>query len=313
MKEQLLQGYQLIKDHLHQTPVLHSRLLNELAGTSLLFKCENFQKAGSFKIRGAAHAILQLSEEERQKGVVTHSSGNFAQAVALSAQKLGVSAYVVMPSNAPTVKKNAVKGYGSTVVECAPNLVARAAAAQQFVEEKGATFLHPSNNLNVIIGQSTAAYELLQEYPNVDVLVAPVGGGGLLAGTALAGYYFGKNCRTIAGEPLAVDDAFRSLQSGTIETNNSTNTIADGLRTQLGDQNFPIIQQHVQEIIRVTETEIIQALRLIWERLKIVCEPSSAVALAAVLQQKEQFKGQQVGIIISGGNVDISQIGALLR
>lgn len=308
--QQLTAAQQLIQPYIHHTPVLQSRLLHELAGAELFFKCENFQKTGSFKMRGAAHAILQLSPEQRAKGVVTHSSGNFAQAVALAAQLLGVKAYIVMPNNAPAVKRRAVESYGGKVIECAPTLAAREGHAQAIVEEKGAAFLHPSNQLEVIIGQATAACELLQEQADLDYLVPPVGGGGLLAGTALAGHYFGQSCTTLAGEPLAADDAFHSLQSGKIETNTSANTLADGLRTQLGDQNFPIIQQYVEQIIRVSEEEIMQALQLLWERLKIVCEPSSAVALAAVLQQKEALKDKKIGIIISGGNVDVPKIAA---
>lgn len=310
--QQILACHQQIKPYIHQTPVLSSQLLDEIAGATLVFKCENFQKTGSFKMRGAAHAILQLSSEQRAKGVVTHSSGNFAQAVALAAKSLGVKAYIVMPSNAPAVKKTAVKGYGGIVLECTPTMEERAFQANKIVREKGATLLHPSNNWSVIIGQATTAYELLQTHPDLELLVAPVGGGGLLAGTALSGHYFGKHCTTIAGEPLVVDDAFRSLQSGKIESNTSNKTIADGLRTQLGDQNFPIIQQYVQQIIRVTEEEILHALRLLWERLKILCEPSSAVAFAAVLKEKEALKGKKIGIIISGGNVDIPQIATLL-
>lgn len=311
--QQILACYQQIKPYIHQTPVLSSQLLDKIAGATIVFKCENFQKTGSFKMRGAAHAILQLSSEQRAKGVVTHSSGNFAQAVAFAAQTLGVKAYIVMPSNAPAVKKRAVKGYGGIVLECTPTIEERMFQANKIVQEKGATLLHPSNDWPVIIGQATAAYELLQTHADLDLLVAPVGGGGLLAGTALSGHYFGQHCATIAGEPLAVDDAFRSLQSGKIESNTSNKTIADGLRTQLGDQNFPIIQQYVQQIIRVTEEEIVQAVRLLWERLKIVCEPSSAVAFAAVLKNKEALQGKKIGIIISGGNVDIPTIGALLH
>ena len=312
MQQQIINCHQQISPHIHTTPVLTSRLINQLARASLFFKCENFQRTGSFKMRGATHAILQLSASQRAKGVVTHSSGNFAQAVALAAQSLGVKAYIVMPSNAPAVKKRAVQSYGGHIIECEPTIEARAAHAQKIVDEKGASFLHPSNDWPVIIGQATAAYELLQEQPDLHTLIAPVGGGGLLAGTALAGHYFGKNCQVIAGEPLATDDAYRSLLSGQIETNSSTDTIADGLRTHLGDQNFRVIQQYVQQIIRVTEAEIITALGLLWERLKIICEPSSAVVLAAILKQKEAFEGQQIGLIISGGNVDIPKIGALL-
>lgn len=259
-------------------------------------------------MRGAANAIMQLSEEQKRNGVVTHSSGNFAQALSLAAQGLGVKAYIVMPNTAPQVKKDAVRGYGGLVIECEPTLEARERESKQIEEKYGATFIHPSNDDQVILGQGTACMELLEAYPNLDYVVTPVGGGGLIAGTALAAHYFGKECSTIGGEPLETDDAYRSLLSGKIETNETTNTIADGLKTQLGDRNFPIIQQHVEEIIRVKEAEIVTAMRILWERLKIVCEPSSAVAFAAVLDQKEKFKGKKTGIIISGGNVDLAHL-----
>ncbi|MEQ5792103.1 threonine/serine dehydratase [Muricauda sp. NFXS6] len=307
-KQQLIDCHERIKPFIHNTPVLTSRLLNEISDANLYFKCENFQRMGAFKMRGAANAIMQLTHEQKKNGVVTHSSGNFAQALSLSAKSLGVKAYIVMPSSAPQVKKEAVKGYGGILVECEPNLAARELASDQIVQQHGATFIHPSNDDHVILGQGTACKELLELQPDLDYVVAPVGGGGLIAGTALSAHYFGNHCKTIGGEPYEVDDAYRSLQSGKIETNRSTNTIADGLKTQLGDRNFPIIQKHVQEIVRVTEEEIIAAMRLIWERLKIVCEPSSAVAFAAVIKRKEKLRDKKVGIIISGGNVDISHL-----
>ena len=307
-KQHLIDCHERIKPFIHNTPVLTSRLINELAGAHLFFKCENFQRMGAFKMRGAANAIMQLSDEQKQNGVVTHSSGNFAQALSLSAQSLGVTAYIVMPDSAPQVKKDAVKGYGGVLVECESTLEARERTSQEIVEKHGATFIHPSNDDHVILGQGTACKELLELHPNLDYVVTPVGGGGLIAGTALAAHYFGNQCKTVGGEPFEVDDAYRSLQSGQIETNSSTNTIADGLKTQLGDRNFPVIQKHVEEIIRVTEDEIIQSMRLLWERLKIVCEPSCAVALAAVFREKEKFKAQEIGIIISGGNVDLSRL-----
>lgn len=297
-----------IRPHIHRTPVLTSRLLNEISGAELYFKCENFQRMGAFKMRGAANAILQLTSAQRNRGVVTHSSGNFAQALSLAAQSLGVKAYIVMPENAPEVKKSAVRGYGGEIILCPPTLADREANAQKIVEEKGATFLHPSNDDQVILGQGTAGLELLEEQPDLQVLMAPVGGGGLIAGTALAAHHFGQNCITVGGEPFAVDDAWRSLQSGKIESNETTNTIADGLRTQLGDRNFPIIQKLVDRIIRVEEDEILQAMRLIWERMKIIIEPSCAVPFAALLREKERFAKQKVGIILSGGNVDLSKL-----
>ena len=259
-------------------------------------------------MRGAANAVHQLSEEQKSKGVVTHSSGNFAQALSLAAQNMGVKAYVVMPSNAAQVKKDAVLAYGGEIIECEPTLDARQNAAKLIEENKGATFIHPYDNIDVIIGQATACMELLEEHPDLDAVFAPVGGGGLIAGTALAAHFFSEKCKTFAGEPFEVDDAYRSFYSGKIESNQTSNTIADGLKTHLGDLNFPIIQQHVEDIIRVSENEIIQAMKLIWERMKIVIEPSSAVALAALLSQKEKFKNKKIGIILSGGNIDLGAL-----
>lgn len=307
-KQDFEEAYRRVSPFVHRTPVLTSTLLNELSGADIYFKCENFQKMGAFKMRGAVNAIMQLGEEQKQAGVVTHSSGNFAQALSLAAKNLNVKAYVVMPSNAPRVKKDAVKSYGGIITESEPTIAAREAAAKRIQEEFGATFLHPSNDTNVILGQGTAAAELLEDYPNLEFIFTPVGGGGLIAGTALAAHYMGKDCKTIGGEPFEADDAYRSLKSGKIETNESVNTIADGLKTNLGDKNFPIIQKWVDEIIRVEEAEIINAMRLIWERMKIVVEPSSAVPFAALLREKERFKNKKVGIVLSGGNVDLSSL-----
>lgn len=307
-KQQLKDCHQRIKPFIHDTPVLTSRLIDKMGNANFYFKCENFQRMGAFKMRGAANAILQLTPDQKKNGVVTHSSGNFAQALSLAAQSLGVKAYIVMPSSAPEVKKEAVRGYSGILSECEPTLTAREQATQEIINKQGATFIHPSNNEQVILGQGTACMELLKLYPDLDYVFTPVGGGGLLAGTALAVHYFGKNCKTIGGEPFEVDDAFRSLKSGKIEINTTTNTIADGLKTQLGDRNFPIIQKYVEEIVRVKEQEIVHAMRLIWERLKIVCEPSSAVALAACFKKKELLTHKKVGIIISGGNVDLSKL-----
>lgn len=307
-KEDLIECHGRIVPFIHETPILTSRLLNEIAGADIFFKCENFQRMGAYKMRGATNAISQLTDAQRAKGVVTHSSGNFAQALSLAAKSLGVKAYIVMPSSAPQVKKDAVKGYGGTIIECEPTLAARNAMAEEIRSKTGATFIHPSNDLNVIAGQGTACMELLNEQPDLDVVVVPVGGGGLIAGTALAAHYFGKGCSVIGAEPFEVDDAYRSLISGKIESNETTNTIADGLKTELGDKSFPLMQEYVDRIIRVTEEEIVAAMKLIWERMKIVIEPSSAVAFAAVLREKESFKGKKIGIIISGGNVDLKNL-----
>lgn len=307
-KEQLIACQIRIKPFIHRTPVLSSRAINEIVGTSLLFKCENFQRMGAFKMRGATNAIMQLGDEQKQKGVVTHSSGNFAQAVSLAAKSLEITAHIVMPSNAPKVKQAAVTGYDGKITLCEPTIEARENAAKKIGEEKGATFIHPSNDMDVILGNATAALELLEEQPDLDYIFAPVGGGGLIAGTALAAYHFGKNCKVIGGEPEEADDAYRSMQSGKIETNVTTNTIADGLRTNLGDINFPIIQEYVEKIILVSEEEIISAMRLIWERMKIIVEPSCAVPMAAIISEKDAFQDKKIGIIISGGNVDLKEL-----
>ncbi len=296
-KADLIACYKRISPFVHRTPVLTSRILNELSGAELYFKCENFQRIGAFKMRGAMNAVLQLTDEQKSKGVVTHSSGNFAQALALAAQLSGIKAYIVMPSNATQVKKNAVKSYGGEVIECVPTLEARETTAKQVENKYGATFIHPYDDLHVIAGQATACIELLEDHPNLDAVFAPVGGGGLISGTALAAHFYNSTCKTYAGEPFEVDDAYRSLQSGKIEHNKTANTIGDGLKTDLGHLTFPIIQQHVTAVIRVTETEIIEAMRLIWERMKIIIEPSSAVAFAALLKDKENFKNKKVGII----------------
>ena len=308
IKETLIQVQQRIAPYIHRTPVLKSEQINDMAGASVYFKCENFQKMGAFKMRGASNAILSLSEEERKKGVVTHSSGNFAQALSLAAKKIGVPAYIVMPKNAPEVKKNAVKTYEGHIIECDSTPIAREDMAELVRQEKGATFVHPSNDDQVIYGQGTAAIELLEDYPDLDYIFVPVGGGGLIAGTALAASNFSKHCKVIGGEPENADDAYRSLLSGKIEFNESVDTIADGLRTFLGDRNFPIIKKHVERIITVSENEIIEAMKLIWERMKIIIEPSSAVAFAALLKQKEHFKNKKIGVIISGGNVDLKNL-----
>lgn len=305
---QLLACHDKIRPYIHRTPVLTSRLINAVVGAEVFFKCENFQRMGAYKMRGATHAILKLSSEERALGVVTHSSGNFAQALSLAAQILGVTAHIVMPSTAPEVKKKGVIEYGGIIYECEPTLAARNAMAREIQEKTGATFLHPSNDINVILGQGTAALELLEDYPNLNAIFVPVGGGGLIAGSVIATASKGKNCRVIGTEPFEVDDAYRSLQSGKIESNPTTNTIADGLKTQLGSNTLPVILEHVRTIVRVEEEEIIAAMRLIWERMKIIVEPSSAVALAGLYREREKFKDQKIGIIISGGNVDLGNL-----
>jgi threonine dehydratase len=307
-KDQLIQTHERISPYIHKTAVLTSSLLDKLFDAQLYFKSENFQKMGAFKIRGATNAIMLLSKEQRARGVLTHSSGNFAQALSLAANSLDVKAYIVMPSSASQIKKEAVKSYGGIITECEPTITARERAALKIEKEKGATFIHPSNDIHVILGQATVGIELVETHRDLDFIFAPVGGGGLIAGTALAVHHFGKDCQVIGGEPLAVDDAYRSLLSGKIEKNQTSNTIADGLKTHLGSVNFPIIQQYVRRIIRVEEDEIINAMKLIWERIKIVIEPSSAVAFAAFIKEKQQFKNKKIGIILSGGNVDLAAL-----
>ncbi len=306
--QDLLNVYNRIQPHIHKTPVLHSRLLNEATNANVFFKCENFQKTGSYKIRGASNAILNLSEAQRSKGVVTHSSGNFAQALSLAAKNLGVKAYIVMPSSAPEIKRKAVLDYGGIVTISEPTLAARELASAKIQKETGATFIHPSNNIDVIDGQGTACYELLQSASDFDYMIVPIGGGGLIAGTCLFANAFSPSTKIIGAEPLEVDDAYRSLKSGKIETNKTANTIADGLKTQLGNHNFPIILKHVTQIIRVTEDEIIAAMRFVWERMKITIEPSSAVAVAAIFKEPTLFENKKVGVLISGGNVDVTKL-----
>lgn len=307
-RQQLTECHQRIAPHIHRTPVLTSQLIDQACGCQVFFKCENFQRMGAFKMRGALNALLSLPAEKQSRGVVTHSSGNMAQAVALAAQSVGIPAYIVMPANAPQVKKDAVRGYGGNIFEVEPTIEARQAKADEISQDTGATFIHPSNQIEVILGQGTAGLELIQEQPELEVLLVPVGGGGLIAGCSLASHFFGDNLKCIGGEPRACDDAFRSLASGKIETNKTADTIADGLRTVLGDVNFPIIQNYVERIICVDETEIVSAMKLIWERMKIVIEPSSAVPFAALCRDKQEFGGKKVGIIISGGNVDLAHL-----
>jgi len=300
--------HERIKPFIHQTPVLSSTSINELAGCEIFFKCENFQKIGAFKARGGMNAVLSLTKEEQKKGITTHSSGNHAQAIALAAKTVGTKSYIVMPNNAPIIKKNGVKALDGEIIECEPTLEARESTVQQVIDRTGATFVHPFNNYDVIAGQATATIELIAEVPNLEVIMAPVGGGGLLSGTALAAHYLLPDAEVIAGEPEGAADAILSFKSGKIEKAPYIKTIADGLLTNLGDKTLEIIRMYVKDIIVVSEDEIIAAMRLIWERLKIVIEPSCAVPLAALLKQKERFAGKKVGIILTGGNVDLGKL-----
>lgn len=297
-----------IRPHAHRTPVLTCSALNEMAGADVFFKCENFQKVGAFKIRGAVNAVFSLSDEEAERGVATHSSGNHAAALAQAARWRGVEAHVVMPDNSPSVKIKAVEGYGARIHFCEPTLQAREDGLERVVRETGATFIHSYNDYRIIAGQATAALELIEEIPGLDAVLAPVGGGGLLSGTALAAEALSPGTAVVAGEPERADDAFRSLQAGKIIPAEHPDTIADGLRTSLGSRTFPIIQRLVKEIVTVGEDEIVGAMRAIWERMKIVVEPSSAVPFAAVLKRRGQFEGKRLGVILSGGNVDLDSL-----
>ena len=297
-----------IAPFVHRTPVLTSRQIDTISGAHLFFKCENFQKVGAFKFRGATNAVIRLTDEQRAMGVVTHSSGNHAAALAHAAVSRGVKAYIVMPSSAPEVKKRAVAGYGAEITFCEPTLAAREAAAAIVIEHTGATMIHPFDNFDIIAGQGTAAMEMFYDIPAPDAIIAPVGGGGLLSGTALAARHLAPSVRIYGAEPLLADDAARSLQTGTIQPALLPQTIADGLLTSLCDRTFTVIRDNVDDILTVTEEQIIEAMMLVWERMKIVIEPSSAVPLAAVLANRELFRGKKVAIIVSGGNVDLTKL-----
>ncbi|UTA66265.1 threonine/serine dehydratase [Emticicia sp. 21SJ11W-3] len=306
--DDIKESHEKIRSYIRHTPVLSSEFINELAGCHVFFKCENLQKIGAFKARGGMNAVLRLSKEEQQKGITTHSSGNHAQAIALAAKAVGTRAYIVMPSNAPDIKKNGVKYLGAEIIECEPTLEARESAVQKIIDEKGATFVHPFNNYDVIAGQATATVELIEQAGLLDVVMAPVGGGGLLSGTALAVHYLQPDAEVIAGEPEGAADAVLSFRSGKIEKAPYIKTIADGLLTNLGDKTLEIIRKYVKDIIIVNDDEIVEAMRLIWEQLKIVIEPSAAVPFAALLKHKERFANKRVGIILTGGNVDLGKL-----
>lgn len=306
--QDITEAHERIKYQVHKTPVLTSTAVNNIIGCELFLKCENFQKVGAFKFRGASNAVLSLTEEYLQKGVATHSSGNHAAALALAAKIKNVPAYIVMPQTAPEIKKKAVEGYGAKIVFCQPTLQAREQTLAKVVEETNATFIHPYDNYSIIAGQATSAKELFEEINGLDYLISPVGGGGLLSGTSLSTCYYSSKTKVIGAEPAGADDAFRSLREGTIHPSVNPKTICDGLLTSLSERTFGIISKNVSEIITAKEESIINAMKMIWERMKIIVEPSSAVALAIVLENKEKFAGKRVGIIISGGNVDLNNL-----
>ncbi|WP_460540968.1 pyridoxal-phosphate dependent enzyme [Echinicola sediminis] len=302
------QAHQRIIAYIHKTPMLTCETINEMAGCQLYFKCENFQKVGAFKARGATNAILKLPPELKENGVATHSSGNHAAALALAARETGTKAYIVMPSNASAIKKEAVKCYGGEIIECEPNLKARENTLDKVVKETGAAFIPPYDYMDVIEGQATCAMEMWSERIPFDAIMAPVGGGGLLAGTALTTHYISPRTLIYGGEPKGADDASRSLKANQIIPMEKPKSIADGLLTSLGQRNFIAISKYVKDIFTVSEEEIVDAMRLIFERMKLVVEPSSAVALAAVLANKRVFENKKVGLILSGGNVDVSKL-----
>jgi len=301
-------AHKRIKPFIHQTPLFSSESINQLAGATLLFKCENFQKIGAFKMRGAANAILQLKGNLSIKGITTHSSGNHAQAVALAAQKAGFQAKIVMPSNAPNVKIAAVKGYGAEIELCEPTLQAREDGVEKIISEFGFAFVHPYDNWEVIYGQATCVKEIYETETNIDYLLAPIGGGGLMAGSILSTLVYSSTTKIIGCEPTGADDAFQSWKSGKHLLQTNPNTIADGLLTSVGLINFPIIMDNVSKIFTVTDEQIISAMKITYERLKIVIEPSSAVPLAVVLANKAFFKGKKLALILTGGNVDLRQL-----
>jgi len=297
-----------ISPHAHNTPVLQSSWFNRETGGNLYFKCENFQKVGAFKFRGACNAILNLPEEEGEKGIVTHSSGNHAQAVALASKMAGYPATIVMPENAPKVKVIAVRQYGADIVFCESTIKSREETAQKIIQKTGATFIHPYNHPDVIAGQGTCAKELLEEIPGLDIIIAPVGGGGLISGTLIAAKAIKPDITVIGAEPKLADDAWRSLKSGKIEPVLRTDTIADGLRTSLGTLTFSIIRTHIDDIVTVPEESIIRDMRRVWERMKIIIEPSCAVPVSAIMDGKVDVTGKKVGVIITGGNVDLNEL-----
>ncbi|MHA1689833.1 MAG: threonine/serine dehydratase [Promethearchaeota archaeon] len=312
--EDILETYQRIKNVINKTPVMTSRTLNAMLNAEVYLKCENFQRIGAFKMRGAYNAISQLTEEKKKRGIIAHSSGNHAQAVALAAKLLGIKATIVMPFTSPKVKVNATRDtYGAEVVLCEPTIKARSETAQKLIEQHGYTLIHPYDNENVIAGAGTAALELFDQVNGLQMVFAPVGGGGLLSGTSLFVKGYNKEIKVIGVEPKNVDDAYRSFQSGKIEVNETTNSIADGLLTNLSELTFSIIKKKVDQIITVSEREMLNAMRFAWERMKIVIEPSGACSLAGVMSKQIPVENKKIGVIISGGNVDLTDFFNLLE
>lgn len=304
----ILKAAERIAGYAHKTPVLQSSFFNRLTGADLYFKCENFQKVGAFKFRGAFNAISKLPEDEGRKGIITHSSGNHAQAVALASKMNGYKATIVMPENAPKVKVNAVRDYGAEIVFCETTIESRQETTDRIISKTGAAFIHPYNNPDVIAGQGTCAKELLEEIPELDIIIAPIGGGGLISGTTISAKSINSKNIVLGAEPKLADDAFRSFKAGSIQPVLNTDTIADGLRTSLGSLTFKIIQEKLDDILTVTEESIIRDMRNVWERMKIIIEPSSAVPISALVDGQFNIHGKKIGIILTGGNVDVGNL-----
>lgn len=306
--DDVLAAHDRIRPYVHRTPVLTSSYFNELTGAELFFKCENFQKAGAFKARGASNAVFGLNDEQAAKGVATHSSGNHGLSLSYAAGRRGIKATVVMPRTAPDAKKAAVRGYGGTVVECEPSTTSREAVFAEVVAESGADFIHPYNDPRVIAGQATCSKELVEDVGDLDIYIAPIGGGGMISGSCLTLSTISPKTKIIAAEPKNADDAYRSFKAGHIIADDAPNTIADGLKVPLKDLTWHFVSNHVSDILLATEEEIIDAMRLTWQRMKIVMEPSCAVPLATILKNKEIFAGKRVGVVITGGNVDLDKL-----
>jgi len=301
-------AHQRIQKYIHRTPVFTSQQLNNETGNQIYLKCENFQKVGAFKFRGASNVVFSLEDEFAERGVATHSSGNHAQAIALAAKMRGIPAYIVMPENSPQVKKKAVAGYGGIIRYCKSTLSAREEVLQEVIQETGAHYIPSYDDPGIIAGQGTATFELLQDHPDLDVIMAPVGGGGLLSGTSISAKNVNPDVTVIGAEPANADDAYRSFKSGKRQPIKTNDTIADGLRTELSDLTFSIIYKNTDDIITVSEEAIISAMRFIWERMKIIIEPSSAVPIAVLMEQKLSVENKKIGVIISGGNVDLEKL-----
>jgi threonine dehydratase len=306
--DDILRAAARIKAYAHRTPVLTSSTVDAMTGATIFFKCENFQRVGAFKFRGAVNAVFSLDEAAARRGVATHSSGNHAQALALAARLRGIAACIVMPTDAPRVKVDAVRGYGARIVFSGNSPEDRERVLEEVVRETGAEFIHPSDDLRVIAGQGTCALEIMEDVPDLDIVIAPVGGGGLLSGTAIAVRGISAQTRVIGAEPSAADDAWRSFTTGTLHRSGNPKTIADGLRTSLGPNTFSLVRSHVSGIVTTTEESIIRAMRLVYERMKVVIEPSAAVPLAAVIDGRLDITGKRAAIIFSGGNVDLDAL-----